>query len=557
MSQPQRHKGTVLAYTLVGGLSGLAFPAIAAVLVFALDVDRLTLLWIIATAPVVLALAGFLLGRREARRRVLDEELEQRVADRTNAVQSMLDVTGDGFLTFGPDFLVQPQYSQPCEQIFEGPISGQRIDTLLFENEEARSDFEDGLSLFFSGKAKAEVIFDLLEHKEGLEIGERTYELTFRAINDQTVMLAITDITDRKRLEVELEEQNRRRDLILRVVSNKMYFAAYLEEATVLFDRLDALAANKSGSIAEEIVVDLAARVHTFKGNANFLGFSRTATVAHDLEDQLNALALIDDIDLSSEVFVLKRQYYEEYNIIQETLGDQWMDDLSTISVPKRTILRVEEYARNHHADDPRLAAALEQLRTVRFSDLFSRFPQLLMDVASRRGRRLKPVEVVGGDFRVLPDRFEPLVNSLEHIARNMVDHGIEAPSQREMKGKDSRGEIRVELARTPDGYSIAMSDDGQGISFAAVEAQARESGLIAEGHSPSRAELLRLLFSSGLSTATEVSSVSGRGVGLNAVQRAVARLGGKITVETKPDRGTTFRIVVPGKAPMRGANEG
>ncbi len=552
MKKGAGYTGVVVRHALVGALFGALFPAVGAILVFLFDTDRLVLLAIIGSAPLVLGATGYLIGTREARRRVLEEELEARVSDRTEAVQSMLDVTGDGFLTFGDDLLVQPQYSKPCEQIFGGAVAGRRIDDLLYESEQTRSDFQDGLSLFFSGKARPEVIFELLERDGEVEINDRVYALTFRAIGGSTVMLALSDITARRKLEAELEEQNRRRDLILRVVSNKAYFSSFVEEATTLFDLLDALAANRAGTIPEETLTDIAARVHTFKGNSNFLGFSRTGTVAHDLEDQINALPLLDDIDLSAEVFVLKRQYYEEYNVIQETLGEQWLDDLTTISVPRRAIEKVEAYVRSRHSSDPRLISAIEQLRTVRFADLFSRFPQLIMDVASRRGRRVKPVEISGGDFRILPDRLEPLVNTLEHIARNMVDHGIESPSEREMKGKDTRGTIRIELGRSPDGYTITMADDGQGISFASVEAKAREMGLLKEDESPSRAKLLQLLFSSGLSTASEVSSLSGRGVGLNAVQRAIARLGGKVAVETKAGRGTTFRITIPERAPTR-----
>ena len=147
MSEETNHRGVLLGYTLVGFFAGLAFPAFAAILLFVFDVDRLTLFYIISSAPVVLGFAGYLLGTREQRRRVLDSELEQRVADRTGAVQSMLDVTGDGFLTFGPDLLVQPQYSKPCERIFGTDITGKRIDSLLYESEQARLDFEDGLAL--------------------------------------------------------------------------------------------------------------------------------------------------------------------------------------------------------------------------------------------------------------------------------------------------------------------------------------------------------------------------------------------------------------------------
>ena len=159
-------------------------------------------------------------------------------------------------------------------------------------------------------------------------------------------MCALTDVTEQERLEAELEEQERRRNLILRVVSNRKHFAGFLEEANDLFQVLDAVSSHRSSQIPQETTEKLAAQVHTFKGNASFLGFVRTATVAHDFEDQLAALAILqDDLDLSSEVFVLKRQYYEEYNAIAETLGEQWINELSTINV-FATVQKVEKYVR-------------------------------------------------------------------------------------------------------------------------------------------------------------------------------------------------------------------
>lgn len=543
-------------YALIGFLISAAFPAVSNILYFEAGVSPVFLLVVIGLAIPILTALAWIIGVREDRLAEATGELEEEVAERTNAIRSMLDVTGDGFLTFGPDYRVHPEYSKPCELIFGGDIAGKRLPDLLHIEEKPRQEFVDGLDLYFSGKAKPEVIFDLLDKR--VEIRDRIIQVDYRAIDETTVMCALTDVTEQERLEAEVEDQNRRRDLILRVVSNRKYFAGFVEEANDLFQVLDAISAHRSSQIPPETAERLAAQIHTFKGNANFLGFSRTATVAHDLEDQLAALPILqNDLDLSSEVFVLKRQYYEEYNAISETLGERWINDLSTISVPVTMVQKVERYVRANYGQDQTLVKAMEQFRSVPLADLFSQYPQLVADIAGRRGRRIRPVEIVGGDFRVLPERFEPLASALTHIARNMVDHGIESPAERELKGKAIDGEVRIEMTRDAGVITILFADDGKGISFAAVEEQAREKGLIEAGARPSRGDLLGILFSSGFSTAEEVTAVSGRGVGLNAVQRAVRRLGGRIAVETRPGRGTTFRITVPERPERAGRNEG
>ncbi len=530
---------------LTGAALGALFPAAATLLVTVFAAGTVVLLAIIGLAVPVLALAGWLVGRRRDDIAAMTADLEHTIAKRTAAMRSMLDVTGDGFLTFGPDYVIRPEYSKPCETLFGGPIAGRRLPELLYAEEQPRRDFTDGLDLLFAGKAKPEVIFDLLDKR--IEVGDRTLSIAYRAIDEATVLCAFTDITTAERLEKTVLEQDRRRTLILRAVSNQKYFAGFVEQANELFRVLDSGAFDHQDGVSRDASEKLAAQVHSFKGNAGFLGFTRTETVAHDLEDRLTALPVLQsDTDLSSEVFVLKRQFYEEYNAIAETLGEQWINDLSSIRVPATALKKVEAYARSRHPDDRALTTALEQLRSVPAAALFSRFPQLVADIAARRGRRIKPVEIAGGGFRVMPERFEPLVNALEHIVRNMVDHGIESPAERELKGKPAAGEVRVEISRAPGEMVITMSDDGQGISFAAVEELARERGMLEEEARPSRNELLALLFSSGFSTSDEVTVTSGRGVGLSAVRQAVRRLGGKITVETRPGRGATFRIRAP-----------
>jgi two-component system chemotaxis sensor kinase CheA len=179
-------------------------------------------------------------------------------------------------------------------------------------------------------------------------------------------------------------------------------------------------------------------------------------------------------------------------------------------------------------------------------ADLFSQYPQLVQDIAGARGKRLKPLTVDGGDFLVLPEQYESLANTLTHVIRNMIDHGIENPSEREMRGKDLAGEIRLELRQTFTGIEITIADDGRGISLRAVEAIGRENGMIAEDQTPSKSELLALIFKPGFSTAEVATTVSGKGIGLAAVQSAVAALSGKLSVETAPGQGTSFRITIP-----------
>jgi len=190
----------------------------------------------------------------------------------------------------------------------------------------------------------------------------------------------------------------------------------------------------------------------------------------------------------------------------------------------------------------------LRRFRTVPFRDLFVRFPDLAASLAERLGKTIHPVLVEGGDFPVLPEKFTALTDVLGHLVRNLVDHGIEPSFQREAAGKDPAGMIQIKINREAGALFLVFSDDGRGVDLVKVESKARELGLLRPGDRPSDEQLLDFLFAPGFSTATEVTEVSGRGVGLDAVRQEVQRLGGTLTVNTRLGRGTSFDILIPVK---------
>jgi two-component system chemotaxis sensor kinase CheA len=146
-------------------------------------------------------------------------------------------------------------------------------------------------------------------------------------------------------------------------------------------------------------------------------------------------------------------------------------------------------------------------------------------------------------DRSILDEIGEPLV----HLLRNAVDHGIESADERRAAGKPARGRIRVSAERERGSVRIVIEDDGGGVSAERIAAKARAAGVYDRDEAPaSDEELFRLMSMPGLSTADEVSAMSGRGVGMDVVVNRVRALGGAIDMRTKPGRGTTFRMRLP-----------
>jgi two-component system chemotaxis sensor kinase CheA len=153
-------------------------------------------------------------------------------------------------------------------------------------------------------------------------------------------------------------------------------------------------------------------------------------------------------------------------------------------------------------------------------------------------------VELViqGGDVEVERAVLERLVDPLFHLVRNAIGHGIESPAERKQAGKPEWGTVTVRAIRLEGAVAIEVEDDGAGVNLGALRRVAAEQGV----NGSDDKDVARLVFEAGLSTADQVTPISGRGIGLDVVRARVRELGGQVELVTHADFGTTFRIEVP-----------
>jgi two-component system chemotaxis sensor kinase CheA len=186
-------------------------------------------------------------------------------------------------------------------------------------------------------------------------------------------------------------------------------------------------------------------------------------------------------------------------------------------------------------------------IRMIPLDMVMSRFPRMVRDIAKSEG---KEVELVLESANIELDRTvaDRIAEPMVHLLRNCVDHGIETEEERTRIGKRPTGLIRIVASKQQDHVLIEVSDDGKGIDFDSVRNMAIAKGLMtaSQAEAASGKELTDLLFRAGFSTKTEVTDVSGRGVGLDVVKRSVEELGGSIMVTTSKGAGTTFSLWLP-----------
>jgi two-component system chemotaxis sensor kinase CheA len=154
--------------------------------------------------------------------------------------------------------------------------------------------------------------------------------------------------------------------------------------------------------------------------------------------------------------------------------------------------------------------------------------------------------EVAGGDVRLDKSLAERVADPLLHLLRNAVDHGVEPPAERVAAGKPARARVRLEAAAEGGRVRLRVSDDGRGVDLESVARAAAERGLVAPDARVSEEQALRLIFRPGFSTVARATAVSGRGVGLDVVERAVEAAGGELRVSSLAGRGTSFELRLP-----------
>ncbi|NBF38807.1 MAG: chemotaxis protein CheA, partial [Spirochaetes bacterium] len=140
----------------------------------------------------------------------------------------------------------------------------------------------------------------------------------------------------------------------------------------------------------------------------------------------------------------------------------------------------------------------------------------------------------------------ERLNDPLVHIIRNAIDHGVETPEEREAAGKPRTGTVSLTAAHAGAEVLISVVDDGAGLNREGILAKAKSKGLIRGDEDPSDEDVYQLLFAPGFSTAENVTTVSGRGVGMDVVKKEIDNLGGTVRIETRPGEGTTFMLSIP-----------
>ena len=191
------------------------------------------------------------------------------------------------------------------------------------------------------------------------------------------------------------------------------------------------------------------------------------------------------------------------------------------------------------------LQESVMAIRTQPVKSVFQRMPRLVRELAAQTGKQVRLV-VEGEATEVDKTVIDRLGEPLTHMIRNAIDHGLENPEDRHEAGKPEEGTVTLSAAHRGGRIIIELTDDGRGIDRERVKQKAIEKGLISPNAPLTDEEVDNLIFLPGFSTASEVSNISGRGVGMDVVRRSIVELGGRIIIASTPKRGSRFSLTLP-----------
>ncbi len=503
----------------------------------------------------------------EEQNRTLEMKVEQRTAElkqKNNDIQAMLNNMQQGLFTINEEGKIHSEYSAYLETVFEThQVANQPAFDFLFGNAQLGSNELDQARVAIDALlGQDEMMFSFNDHlliKEyhcTINGSDKILTLDWNPIISDgliaKLMVTVRDVTQLKALEAEAEHQRRELELISQILAiSEEKFVGFIRTLKDLTDENQAIIeSNKQAS--DDVVALLFRNMHTLKGNARTYGLSQMSDLVHEVEAVYSAIRnneaewdqqrLLEDLDRV-------RQAASEYiRVHTEVLGrsdPQGGLDRKLELDPDQLILIqncIKETTQAHpEIIEEKTLQPIESLinRLNRcpaeevLSDIIKSLPSLAEEL-----NKPAPKVVFDKNEVDIPRAYgDLLLNVFSHLFRNSLDHGIEPPEIRSAKGKPPAGSIHLAVTECQEGFQIRLLDDGAGINLDALFNKGVEQGKWRPEDKPTDQEIANLVFESGVSTKEQVTSISGRGVGMDAVRQFIKNQGGDIRIELLGER--------------------
>jgi HAMP domain-containing protein/HPt (histidine-containing phosphotransfer) domain-containing protein/anti-sigma regulatory factor (Ser/Thr protein kinase) len=502
----------------------------------------------------------------------LEQKVEERTRDlqqKTDDVENMLKNLRQGIFTVTEGQTIHHEYSAYLEKILDTKdIAGNSIMDVLLSGTNLGSDAVDRVYVALSnmlGKPSINYVMNghLLPRefeKDAPGGAVKILEAEWNAITDtsgttQKIMVTLRDVTELRQLQREMGEQKRQLEMVGQILAVRIDdFKTFIFSSTEFLDRNQSLIMGTSERDSE-VIGELFRNMHTIKGNARTYGFTFLNDILHESETRYkelrededkpwDAAELLEELDL---VTAATQAYVDVFDNKLSALADIQVTEGGGIG--EDLVQELRGLIDGGRSGSLSLDAILDGLEcSVRLNtgqalgDVLSSAISGMASIADELEKPVPAVDITDPNIRIPADVAPLIQNVFVHVFRNAVDHGLESAKEREGAGKAPNGTITLETTLEEDRLIVRVQDDGRGLDLGGLKRKYSE--INGDSEVPAdEAKIAELIFYSGLSTAEQVTDISGRGVGMDAVKKFLEDRGGFAQVELQGNQeGANFR---------------
>lgn len=501
--------------------------------------------------------------------------LEKRVAERTaqlrqktNDIQAMLQNMPQGVMTVLPGGVIHPEYSAYMETIFETKeIGGRNLMELVFTNTSLGSNDLSQVDAAV-GSCIGEDLMNY-EFNSHLLVSDfnitlpngtvKSLSLSWSPIADENdtvekLMLCVRDVTELKRLEGEAGAQKRELEIIGEILAvSQEKFQDFIESSYKFVAENEELI-RKTTQKDLDVVGLLFRNMHTIKGNARTYGLLNMTNVVHETEQEYDDLRKDEEKVWDQEALLkqlaLVHASVDEYHKINDVkLGRKGPGRRGSVErflmVEKDQVSRAMELIKAVNDGDladmrkalSEVDRTLRLIGTEKIESVLSGIVDSMPSLAHELGKEAPKVTIADNGVVVRTQAIGLLKNVFTHLFRNSMDHGLETAEARQAAGKNPVGHIQLAASLADGQLTLRLHDDGRGLALGRIRQKAIENGVLKEGEAATPEHVANLIFASGFSTAEQVTEVSGRGVGMDAVRGFLQKEGGDVVIRFTDDK--------------------
>lgn len=474
------------------------------------------------------------------------------IREQQSQMKLILDNVAEGLITVDLEGKISGSGSKVLTDWFGEPTAEQPVAKWLAEKDAKFAEWFDlSLESVTDGFLPQEVA--IAQMPSSISVGDRNYTVSYQLIDTRADKQQAPENEKREFERPEVSEEPKKMLLVITDVTEALIKAATEARQAELLELFQHINRDRSGfleflSEAEQLMIEfsegkyddldhLKRLVHTLKGNAAIFGMGTLSGLCHAIETKID-----DEGEAPSEFEVAQvgKAWADVRSDLAQVLGETNDEGITLEDADYQSILRAiaagTEYGK--------VQKMIESWQLEPTSRRLSTIGKQLEGLAERLGKNNVTVKLESNDLRFDSEHFAPFWSSFIHVLRNTVDHGVEDSESRTESGKSSESTITVSTSSDTETneFVVSVEDDGPGVNWTRLKEKASEQGVDVN----SLNDQSDLLFMSGLSSKSEVSDVSGRGVGMSAVAETCKELGGNVEVTSETGKGTCFNFRFP-----------